>query len=113
MARDHFGLGSSNMAKLLQIDFPFTGPFGADMANQLRELAESIATEPGFLWKIWTENADSKEAGGIYLFKDGASAEAYLSKHSARLASFGIEGIRARIFDINTELTRIDRGPLA
>ena len=41
------------MAKLLQIDFPFAGPFGDDMAVALRELAESIASEPGFIWKIW------------------------------------------------------------
>lgn len=101
------------MAKLLQIDFPFIGPFGAEMATQLRELAESIATEPGFLWKIWTENAATQLAGGIYLFQDAASAEAYLSKHSARLASFGITDIRARIFDINADLTRITHGPLA
>jgi len=101
------------MAKLLQIDFPFAGPFGAEMANQLRELAESIATEPGLLWKLWTENADSKLAGGIYLFQDAASAEAYLAKHSARLAAFGITDIRARIFDLNPELSRATRGPLA
>ena len=101
------------MAKLLQFDFPFAGPFGAEMATALRELAESIATEPGFLWKIWTENAEQQQAGGIYLFKDAASAEAYVAKHSARLAAFGVEGIRARIFDINTELTRITSGPVA
>ena len=101
------------MAKLLQIDFPFAGPFGTELAAQLRELAESIATEPGFLWKISTDNAESKQAGGIYLFQDEASAPAYLSKHRARLASFGIEGRRACMFDINPELTRIDRGPLA
>ena len=101
------------MAQLLQIDFPFAGPFGAEMASQLRELAESIASEPGFLWKIWTENATSGEAGGIYLFTDSASAQAYLTKHSARLAAFGVEGIRARLFDINADLTRITHGPLA
>jgi Putative mono-oxygenase ydhR len=101
------------MAKLLQIDFPFAGPFGDDMAVALRELAESITMEPGFIWKIWTENAVSKQAGGIYLFADEQSAANYLAKHSARLAGFGIEGIRAVIFDINATLTRIDHGPLS
>ena len=101
------------MAKLLQIDFPFAGPFGAEMAAALTELAESIATEPGFRWKIWTENAADQLAGGIYLFDDQGSAEAYLAKHSARLASFGVTGIRALVFDVNEALTRIVRGPLA
>ena len=83
------------MATLLQIDFPFTGPFGQEMSAALADLARSIAQEPGLVWKIWTENAAEKLAGGIYLFTDGASADAYLAMHSARLASFGITGIRA------------------
>ena len=41
MARHRFVLiKSSIMAKLLQIDFPFVGPFGTEPAAQLRELAE-------------------------------------------------------------------------
>lgn len=37
--------------KLVQIHFDFHGPFGAEMSNQLVELAESINQEPGFIWK--------------------------------------------------------------
>lgn len=55
--------------KLVQIHFDFHGPFGAEMSNQLVELAESINQEPGFIWKIWTENEANHEAGGIYLFQ--------------------------------------------
>ena len=87
------------MAKLLQIDFPFQGPFGEAMSEALADLARSIASEPGFVWKIWTESADRGEAGGIYLFEDASSAEAYVAKHTERLKGFGIDGIRARIFD--------------
>ena len=101
------------MAKLLQIDFPFEGPFGAEMSAALADLAHSIAGEPGLLWKIWTENATTRMAGGIYLFTDQASAEAYLDMHTARLGYFGISNINARIFDVNAELTRTTRGPLA
>ena len=101
------------MAKLLQIDFPFSGPFGAGMSAALADLARSISTEPGFVWKIWTENADEQEAGGIYLFTDAESARAYLAKHTERLKGFGIEGINAKIFDINDDLTAINRGPAA
>jgi len=100
------------MATLLQIDFPFGGPFGADMAQALDGLARSINDEPGFLWKIWTENAAAGTAGGIYLFADNASAEAYLAKHSARLEGFGINDIRARVFEINAALTALNHGPV-
>ncbi|MEQ8659990.1 MAG: monooxygenase [Gammaproteobacteria bacterium] len=100
------------MATLLQFDFPFAGPFGEDLAQTLTELAHAINDEPGFLWKIWTEDAAERSAGGIYLFADRPSAEAYVAKHTERLAGFGVSGIRARVFDVNETLSAINHGPL-
>jgi len=97
------------MAVLLQIDFPFQGPWGAAMTTAMQGLAESIAQEPGLIWKIWTENPDSHEAGGIYLFEDQASAEAYLAMHTRRLQSFGVPKVNAKLFFVNAELSAIDR----
>ena len=97
---------------LLQIDFPYAGPWGEEMAAASRGLAEDIARTPGLRWKIWTENAATGRAGGIYLFDDAVSAEAYLGMHTERLAGFGITGIRAETFAVNEALTRIDRGPI-
>lgn len=54
------------MKKLLQLHFAFQGPFGSEMSEQLKDLADSINEEPGFIWKIWTESQQNKEAGGIY-----------------------------------------------
>ena len=65
------------MPCLLQFDFPFSGPWGDQMAGAMQDLARSIAQEPGLRWKIWTENEATGEAGGIYLFEDVASAQAY------------------------------------
>ena len=45
--------------KLVQIHFDFHGPFGAEMSNQLVELAESINQEPGFIWKQITKREAS------------------------------------------------------
>ena len=99
------------MAVLLQVDFPFAGPFGKDMSAALGDLAQHIAGESGLTWKIWTENEAEQTAGGVYLFGDRASAETYLAMHRARLAGFGIQNLRALIFDVNPDLTRITRGP--
>lgn len=101
------------MAVLLQIDFPSAGPFGDQMAQAYAELAASISTEPGLLWKIWTENADDQSAGGIYLFADETSAHAYADMHTKRLESFGATGIRAKFFDFNETLTAVTRGPIS
>ncbi len=98
--------------KLLQVDFSYSGPFGQDMAEALRELAASINEEPGMIWKIWTESQAGQRGGGVYLFADQASAEAYLEMHSARLTAMGITDIRGLIFDINEPLTAINQGPV-
>lgn len=100
------------MPILLQIDFPFQGPWGSEMSASMRGLAESIAQEPGLLWKIWTESPETGEAGGIYLFADRPSAEAYLAMHTARLVGFGIPDVNAKLFEVNRELSAIDRAPL-
>ncbi len=101
------------MAVLLQVDFPFAGPWGEEMAEGMKALASSIAQEPGLLWKIWTENREAGEAGGIYLFADAASAQAYAQMHRARLLGFGIPVVNAKLFDINLPLSLIDRAPLS
>jgi len=97
---------------LLQVDFKMEGPFGEEMANSFQDLAKSINDEEGVIWKIWTENEETKEAGGIYLFQTKETAEKYLAMHTARLTSFGIQGIRGKIFKVNEVLSQINHAPL-
>ncbi|NLC36937.1 MAG: monooxygenase [Alcaligenaceae bacterium] len=100
------------MSYILQVDFPYTGPWGEDMVPAMEGLAQSIAEEPGLLWKIWTENEAAGEAGGVYLFADRASAEAYLSMHTVRLQSAGVTQVKGKIFRVNDALSKIDRAPI-
>lgn len=100
------------MSYLLQVDFPYQGPWGDEMTTALRGLAESIANEPGLIWKLWTENKEAGEAGGVYLFKDLPSAEAYLSMHTQRLMSFGVPVVNGKVFLVNEALSLIDLAPL-
>ncbi|ENA4995859.1 monooxygenase [Escherichia albertii] len=101
------------MATLLQLHFAFNGPFGDEMAEQLKALAESINQEPGFLWKVWTESEKNHEAGGIYLFTNEKSALAYLDKHTARLKHLGVNEVIAKVFDVNTSLSQINQAKLS
>ena len=97
------------MAVILQVDFPLSGPFDQEMSKAFQSLAESINQEKGLCWKIWTENSETQEAGGIYLFDDQTHAEQYLKMHIARLKSFGINTIRSKIFQINQTLSAINQ----
>lgn len=100
------------MKYLLQVDFTMDGPFGEEMSNSFTDLAKSINEEPGFIWKIWTEDASAKEAGGIYLFETKETAQKYLKMHSERLTGFGVTNIRGKIFEVNESLSVLNHGPV-
>jgi hypothetical protein len=100
------------MKYLLQVDFPHDGIFGEEMAQAFAALAQDIKKEEGLIWKIWTENEDDKEAGGIYLFDNEDDAKRYLEKHTQRLESFGYSNIRAKIFKVNEALSVITKATL-
>jgi hypothetical protein len=95
------------MKYLLQIDFPHHGPFGDEFFNEMQELAKDIATEDGLVYKLWTENEETNEAGGIYVFDNLNDANRYLAKHTKRLESFGFTDIKAKTFKINEPLSAI------
>lgn len=98
----------------MYLDFPHQEPWGNEMAtSQMTELVESITKEPGFIWKIWTENKENTSAGGVYLFNTRENAEKYLEKHSERLTQWGYKDIRGRVFETNEKLSEIGRAPLS
>ncbi len=97
---------------LLEFDFPFDGPWGDEMAAAMDDLAADIAAEEGLVWKIWTENPTGGRAGGVYLFRDGGSADHYVAKHTERLRGFGIDRIEVIRSTVNGRLSAITRAPL-
>lgn len=97
---------------LLQFDFSMHGPWGDELTAACSGLAKVIGETPGLLWKIWNENRETGESGGIYLFVDEASAANYLKEHMARLQSMGFSNIRAKMFEVNQALSRMNNAPL-
>lgn len=100
------------MPVLLQLDFPYPGPWGERMTAAFRHMAENISVEPGLRWKIWMEGREMGEAGGIYLFDTLDAAEMYLEKHRERLAAEGFVKINAKLFEVNEALSLLTRAPL-
>ncbi len=100
------------MTQLLVFEFPSTGPFGAEAETAYADLAKDIAGQEGLIWKVWTEDPQRGVAGGVYLFADEASAQAYVEKHTARLAGFGITDITATSYQVNEGLSRVDHALL-
>lgn len=100
------------MPRLVYVEFSSTGPFSEEAATAYAELADDIATQDGLIWKVWTENAEESVAGGVYLFTDEESADAYIEKHTRRLSSFGITDAKFRSLDVNEPLSRTTRAHL-
>lgn len=96
------------MNYILQVDFPYSGPWGPEMASAMEGLARSIANETGLVWKIWTENEAENEAGGIYLFQSQDDAERYLTMHTERLKQAGIPHVNAKVFAVNAALSMLN-----
>ncbi|MDO2950394.1 monooxygenase [Aeromonas simiae] len=99
------------MTTLLQIHFDFPADMmGPSLASAALPLAESITHEPGFISKIWTENPQTGEAGGIYLFDNEEHARAYVTMHEQRVLAMGARNVQYKLFDVNEELSRVTFG---
>jgi rhodanese-related sulfurtransferase len=62
---------------ILQINYTFSGTRDEYEAANL-PYAAPIAETPGMRWKIWLMDEANCGGGGIYLFEDAASAQAFL-----------------------------------
>jgi hypothetical protein len=108
--------GDGKMKKILQINFKVkaTGKMTPTQVEQaFLPGAQAIANVKGLQWKVWLFNEAEKSAGGIYLFKDDASVQAYLKGEIIAAAKKNpmASDFETKVFDILPECTKITRGP--
>jgi hypothetical protein len=98
---------------ILQINFKFAGS-RAEYLEMFRDLAPQIAATPGLRWKVWPWNGEEQVGGGVYLFEDAASAQAFLGGPIA--AGLGqipeVSDVSVKQFEVLDNLTAITRGPV-
>jgi len=100
-------------AKILQINFRLNVP-RAEFEDIARSLVSDFAQLPGLTWKIWLMSETEGEAGGIYLFDDVSSLDAYLEGPLAQavMAHPALSDLVAKQFDVIEDCTAITRGPV-
>jgi hypothetical protein len=83
-------------------------------ARYTDERAKPFLQVPGLLWKIWLDGDAERLAGGIYLFADRASAEAYANGPIvARIkANPDCSEVLVRVFDVRQRMSEITRAPI-
>ncbi|NEI73596.1 hypothetical protein GR212_29005 [Rhizobium lusitanum] len=74
--------------------------------------AEKRTEIPGFLWKIWLRDENAKRGGGLFLFKDRPSAEAWLAARANQTFHSAYSNITVELFDVDEELSRVSQAPL-
>jgi len=101
------------MKKIVQINFKFKIP-RSELEKAFLQTAQPIANVKGLQWKVWTLNDVEKWAAGIYLFKDDASAQAYVKGEivTGLKSNPAVSNVDIKVFEVLPEPTKITRGPI-
>jgi len=99
--------------QILQVNLKFSIP-RTDLETAWLDAAQPIADTPGLLWKVWLMNEAESEAGGIYLFENGAAVRSYLGGPivAALKASPAVSNISAKVFEVMAYHSAVTRAPL-
>jgi hypothetical protein len=104
--------GSEMSERILQLNFKFSVS-GSDYEQAVSPLADQIAGVAGLRWKIWIINEEEGEAGGIHLFENEASVNAYLEGPIAAqvISHPALSEFSVKQFDVMEDQTKVTRGP--
>lgn len=82
---------------------------------QSQEAATIIASVEGLIWKVWVLEEKEFEVGGIYLFANRETAEAYLNHHPVIKAVCGSPAVistQSQLWDVERSLSALTRAPV-
>ena len=86
----------------------------AVLLAQSREAATIIASVEGLIWKIWVLQEEEFEMGGVYLFANRETAEAYLNHPvtQAVRSNPAVVSTRSQLWDVERALSALTWAPL-
>jgi hypothetical protein len=73
-----------------------------------RRVVDMMLSVPGLEWKLWVTSPAASSAGGIYLFRDEASAAAYVGGPviAALRRNASVRDVRIRVYVVDDDLSR-------
>jgi hypothetical protein len=104
---------SATTYTILHLRFKLRVPPDVLLAHR-REAANIIATAEGLIWKIWVLQEEQSEMGGVYLFANRETAEAYLNHPviQAVRSNSAVVSTESQLWDVESSLSAITRAPL-
>ena len=104
---------SATTYTVLHLRFKLRVPPGV-LFGRSREAATIIASVEGLIWKIWVLREEDFEMGGMYLFADRETAEAYLNHPvvQAVCSNPAVVSTQSQLWDVESSLSALTRAPL-
>jgi putative monooxygenase ydhR len=99
--------------QLLQINFGLNVT-PAEYRAFAASVAETVAQVPGLRWKVWFLDENARAAGGIYLFEDEPTLEAYLASDIVNTVRThpALRNATFKHAAVMPEVTAVTRGPV-
>jgi hypothetical protein len=98
---------------VLQLRFKLRMPPDVFLTHS-REAASIIASAEGLIWKIWVLQQEEHEMGGMYLFANRETAEAYLNHPIVQAVRLdpAVVSTESQLWDVESSLSALTRAPL-
>jgi hypothetical protein len=79
-----------------------------EWGRQCQQVVDTMLSVPGLEWKLWIANPEARSAGGIYLFRDEASAAAYIGGPviASLRGSPSVRDVHIRVYVVDDDLSR-------
>jgi putative monooxygenase ydhR len=104
---------SATTYTVLHLRFKLQVPPDVLLAHS-RGAAAVIASVEGLIWKIWIFQKEELEMGGMYLFADRETAEAYLNHPviQAVRSNPAVVSSQSQLWDVESSLSALTRASL-
>jgi|SRR5215469_764627 len=104
---------SATTYTVLHVRFKLRVPPHVLLAHS-REVATTIASIEGLIWKIWVLQKEEFEMGGVYLFANRETAEAYLNHPVIQAVSSNpaVVSTQSQLWEVESSLSALTRAPL-
>jgi hypothetical protein len=104
---------SATTYTVLHLLFQLQVPPSAFLAHSW-EAAAVIASVEGLIWKIWVMQEEAFEIGGMYLFANRETAEAYLNHPvvQAVRSNPAVLSAQSQLWEVEGSLSALTRAPL-
>jgi hypothetical protein len=102
------------LATIFKVSYTYSADPVEWAKSYTEERARSFLDVPGLIWKLWLDEPEKRQSGGIFLFETRSHAEAYAASERGRKAKNNpaLSDVRLEIFDVREELSRITHGPI-